>query len=87
MHSVKVQGKPTTEGVKLLPHREFWASVYGLCADGLMFTRAEVAKRRGGGGESGPDYEKVPDAASTKKETETAEKNGEEVTEDEELVE
>ena len=64
-YSVKVQGKDASEGIiPLLPHREFWRSVRGLCADGWVFTQAEVAKRRGGGG----GYEKVPDASAGVKE-------------------
>ena len=61
-HAVKVQGRETSEGMKLLPHREFWTSVHGVCADGLIFAQREIAKRIGGGGGG---YDKVRDSGQS----------------------
>ena len=62
---MKVQGRETSEGMKLLPHREFWTSVHGVCVDGLIFAQREIAKRTGGGGGGGGGYDKVRDSGQS----------------------
>ena len=58
---MKVQGRETSEGMKLLPHREFWTSVHGVCVDGLICAQRELVKRTGGGG----GYDKVRDSGQS----------------------